>query len=111
MGCARTRTHAHTRTCAPPLRRYVDDPLSDTLLSRRVPHGTLLTVDLDASGQVVVQQSKEVVLVTDPVTGQQGEMVVTREGGGRPEGMSNVVEYTALPGGVRKQQPVPARRE
>jgi len=83
-----------------PLRRavvkYIDDPLSDALLMRKVPKGCILTVDLDpASGEPVVAQNKEC------ITLDSGEIIITHTANNM-EQYNNVVEYSS-------SKPSPAR--
>ena len=50
--------HAH-------LRRYVDDALSDALLTRKVPAGSTLSLDYDAdAGRVIVNDFIESAVTT-----------------------------------------------
>ncbi len=67
--------------------RYVDDPLSEVLLHRKVPIGSLLFLDLDRhTGEVTVEEMQETVTVVEGHgSGYMGNIVVkttpTKTGG------------------------------
>mmetsp|Transcript_10026 Transcript_10026/g.21446 ORF Transcript_10026/g.21446 Transcript_10026/m.21446 type:complete len:958 (+) Transcript_10026:149-3022(+) len=71
--------------------KYIDDKLSDAMLNRKIPQGSIITMDIDASGTVTATDRLESFTVAGHSSGYNGQIIVVNEtaSGSSPDGGSS----------------------